>query len=473
MEGFIGRQRELAKLGRLFERVKDGGTVDRPGRAILMRGRRRVGKSRLAEEFIRRADVPYLYFTAVHETLKTQLTKFLTDAAESNLPGAASFADQATESWEAALHLLASALPRQTPSIVVIDELPYLITGDPYLESKLQRLFDREFSRIPVLLLLIGSDLSMMEAINAYDRPFYMRATEMVVAPLTPSDVSEKLRLPAAEAFDAHLISGGLPMICEEWRPGESVFDYLQNALIDSTSALVVSGERALAAEFPPDAQARTLLTAIGSGQRTRSAIAQASGGIPSTSMNRALQLLLEKRMIVAELPLSTRPSRETRYHVADTHLRFWLAFIGPHLTEIERDRGDLVLDRIRRMWTSWRGTAVEPVIRESLRRMSGEVIPEGTAAVGGYWTRSNDPEIDIIGADREPIAKKITMAGSIKWLENRPFDQHDLRELIAHVSRLPGGDTSTPLFAVSRSGTTTTEATPITPEDLLDAWRP
>lgn len=76
------------------------------------------------------------------------------------------------------------------------------------------------------------------------------------------------------------------------------------------------------------------------------------------------------------------------------------------------------------------------------------------------------------MGADREPIAKKITMVGSIKWLENRPFDSHDLGEPIVHRSKLPGADTSTPLYAVSRSGSSVGEVTVIGPTDLLEAWR-
>ncbi|MEQ4715180.1 DUF234 domain-containing protein [Nonomuraea sp. B19D2] len=467
MDGFIGRGRELATLGRYFARV---GTGDRPGRAILMRGRRRVGKSRLAEEFIHRSGVPSLFFTAAHEPISDQLERFIADAAASDLPDASLFEGVTPTSWDSALRLLAQAVPQDSPSIVVLDELPFMIAHDPHLEGKLQRLFDREFSRRPMLLILIGSDLSIMEAINQYDRPFYMRASEMVINPLTPADVAEKLNLPPADAIDAYLVTGGLPMILDEWPAGATVWDFLNTAIPDPTSALTVSGERAVAAEFPPEAQARVLLKAIGSGQRTYSAISKACGGIPGTSVQRGLQILLEKRIITAELPLSVRPSKDRRYHVTDTQLRFWLSFIDPGMPEIYRGRGDLVLRRIARSWTAWRGTAVEPVIRESLRRMDG--LPEPTGAIGGYWTRSNDPEIDIVGADREPIAKQITMLGSIKWLENRPFDQHDMKELIVHQSKMRGADTSTPLYAVSRSGCGVAGITHITPEELLDLWR-
>ncbi|MFC5815524.1 ATP-binding protein [Nonomuraea harbinensis] len=464
---FIGRSRELAALGRFFTRV---GTGDRPGRAVLMRGRRRVGKSRLAEEFIHRSGVPSVFYTAATEPISEQLASFSASVATSDLPGAALFGEVAPTSWDSALRLLAQAVPQDSPSIVVIDELPYMIAQDPHLEGRLQRLFDREFSRRPMLLILIGSDLSVMEAINQYDRPFYMRASDMVIHPLTPADVAERLRLPPAEAIDAYLVTGGLPMILDEWPTGASLWEYLDGAIPDPMSALTVSGVRAMAAEFPPESQATMLLKSIGSGQRTFSSVLRATGGMPTTSAKRGMQVLLDKRMVTAELPLSTKPSRETRYHIADTHLRFWLSFVEPGLTEIDRGRGDLALKRIERSWTAWRGMAVEPVVRESLRRMDG--LPEETGAVGGYWTRTNDPEIDLVGADREPVAKRVTLLGSIKWLENRPFDHHDLTELIVHRSKMPGADADTPLYAVSRAGCTVDGVRHVTPEELIEAWR-
>ncbi|GGP17402.1 AAA family ATPase [Nonomuraea glycinis] len=467
MEPFIGRTRELSVLRRALDKTGRGG---RPGRALLVRGRRRVGKSRLAEEFIRQVGLPHLYYTATGQTLTSELRTFTEEARVSSLPGAAVFASEQPSSWHDALTLLARALPQDSPSIVVIDELPYLIKVDPSFEGVLQKLFDKEFSRRRVLLLLIGSDLSMMEAINTYDRPFYQRAADFVINPLTPYDVGHALGLSPAEAFDAHLVSGGLPMVCEEWPEGGSLWDYLEKAVEDPLSALIVSGERALGPELPPEAMARQVLGAIGSGQRTHANIATATADISRASMNRALQLLLEKRMITVERPLSTRPSRETRYHVTDSHLRFWIPFISTRLADIERGRSDKVLERIRQNWPSWRGMAVESLIREGLRRM--DELPDGTGAIGGYWTRTNDPEIDLVGADREPIAKKITMLGSIKWLENRPFDHHDLSELIVHRSKMPGADASTPLYAVSRSGCSVQGVKHITPEELLEAWR-
>ncbi len=68
-----------------------------------------------------------------------------------------------------------------------------------------------------MLLVLIGSDLSMMEALNSYGCPFHQRGREMVLGPLNPAEVGRMLGLDPTEAFDAALVTGGLPLICAEW----------------------------------------------------------------------------------------------------------------------------------------------------------------------------------------------------------------------------------------------------------------
>jgi AAA+ ATPase superfamily predicted ATPase len=442
-----------------------------PGQCILMRGRRRIGKSSLVEEFLHRAEVPSLFFTAAGGTAESELAELLESAATSTLPERDLLVEAAPASWNAALRLLAQVLPDDRPSVVVFDEVPYLMDRVDAFEGTLQRAWDRHLSKKPVLLLLVGSDLSMMEALDSYDRPFHQRGSEMVVGPLTPVDISEMLHLDAATAFDATLITGGLPLICAEWPVGASVWTFLKRALDDPISALLVSAERSLAAEFPPQAMGREVLRAIGSGERTFSNIARAAGGVAHSTLSRATDVLIDKRVVAADLPISLRPSKERRYRVADSYLRFWLAFLDPHMAEIERGRGDLSLARIKRQWTSWRGRAVEPLVRESLARILPDADLPTAPVIGGYWTRSNDVEIDIVGADREPVAKRLLFLGSIKWLENSPFDAHDLAALHKHRAALT--DDPLPLVAVTRSGSTTAglQAT-YGPADLLQAWR-
>ncbi|MGI8683834.1 MAG: ATP-binding protein [Acidimicrobiales bacterium] len=469
MAGFVGRRRELASLDRELARVRSD--PEQPGRCVMVRGRRRVGKSRLVEEFCTRAGVPHVFFAASRRG-DAEVALFAGEVADSDLPGRDLFADANPATWEAAMRLLAAGVEGELPAIVVLDEFPYLVEDDPSLEATFQKLWDRVLSKKRILLILVGSDLAMMESLDDYDRAFHQRGTELVVPPLSPVEVRDITQLErAADAFDAYLITGGLPLVCVEWSAGMSMWEYLEAALNEQVSALVVSGERALAAEFPTDARARVVLEEIGSGERTFTNIARAAGGLTAASVTRSLDLLGTKRVVARDVPLSTSRSKEARYRVADPYLRFWLRFIGKHTGEIERARGDRILVRIKRDWTAWRGRAIEPVIREALMRMSPiEGLPAADA-VGGFWTRSNNPEIDIIGADRAPVAKQIAYAGTIKWLDKSPLDQGDMSKLIGDLGAVAGADEHTPLVAISRSGATVTGAVVLGPEELIRAW--
>lgn len=471
MAGFVGRDLELGVLGAALERVTRDADNGRPGRCLLMRGRRRIGKSALVEEFVRRAGVPYVFYTAAGGPSGEELSQFLADVAQSSLPDRGALAQADPGSWNAMLQLLADVLPDDGPSVVIIDEVPYLMDRVDAFEGMLQRAWDRFLSRKPVLLILIGSDLSMMEALNSYRRPFHQRGTEMAIGPLNPADIGRMLGLDAAAAFDAALVTGGLPLVCSEWPPGASLFEFLGQSLANPVSALLVSAERSLAAEFPDQALARTVLSSIGSGERTFSNIARAAGGISHSTLARAAELLTGKGIVTGELPISLRPSKERRYRITDPYLRFWLYFLRPAMPEIERRRGDLTLHRISDGWTSWRGRAIEPLVRDALARLLPDRGLPGAPAVGAYWTRGNTVEIDIVGADRAPVATRLLFVGSVKWLDNAPFDNHDQTALMRHRALLT--DEPLPLVAVSRSGCRATgidacyEA-----DDLIGAWR-
>lgn len=215
------------------------------GRLVSVRGRRQVGKSRLVEEFLRISGAPGAFFAAAQGAPKAEEVRaFAAEVARSPLEAAHLFADVAFEGWEPALRLLASSMT--TPSIVVIDELPYLLAGDPALEGALQRVWDRDVSRVPMLLVVVGSDLSIMEMLGTYDRPLYQRMREMVVEPFTIAEIAEMLGLTAAGAFDAYCVLGGFPTVADSWGRSETLEGFLRAQLADPTSPLVVAGERIL-----------------------------------------------------------------------------------------------------------------------------------------------------------------------------------------------------------------------------------
>jgi hypothetical protein len=236
-----------------------------------------------------------------------------------------------------------------------------------------------------------------------------------------------------------------------------SRMEFLRHSVADPLSPILVAGELSLLGEFPEASHSRAVLEAVGSGERSFTMIATRAGGaspLPSGTLSPLLATLLAKRVLAADTSLSIKPdTKNKRYRIADPYLRFWLALIARAIPLIERGRGDLALEGIERSWTAWRGRAVEPVIRASLLRLlPNDDWPE-TEAVGGWWNRRNNPEIDLVGADREPVAGAVHLLGSIKWLESQPFDRRDYEALVRDMLAVPGARPDVPLVAVSRSG--------------------
>jgi AAA+ ATPase superfamily predicted ATPase len=456
---FVGRQSELALLHKRLDRV----TAEGAGVAVAIRGRRQVGKSRLVQEFCDRAGLPYVFFTATKGASPVEgIADLMAELRESSLPADPELVPKtAPTNWPDAFRTLAAVLPA-TPSVVVVDELPWLAEQDPVFDGALQTAWDRLLSGRPVLLLLLGSDLHMMERFTAYDRPFYGRADPFVLGPLNPAEVAGALGLDAADAVDAHLVSGGLPGILRAWPHGTPALDFIRAECADPASPLFGVPEAALMAEFPAPDQARRVLEAVGSGDRTHANIAATagsqSGALPSGILSPLLRRLTdEKRVLASDSPLSTQPGKPALYRVADSNLRLYLAAMRSAQELSRRGRPEAAYRVVERRWAAWRGRAVEPLIREALElaAATGDFPWCDTEVVGGWWNRRFSPEIDLIGADRSPVARTVFFVGSVKWLAS-PFDHHDLTALVQGAAQVPGFTPgATGLAVVSLSGTT------------------
>src|SRR5215210_7663533 len=145
MADFVGRKQYLDALDGELERARRTGE----GRFVSMRGRRRVGKSRLVEEFLRRQEVPvpHVFFTASRQASGRELSLFAEEVAGSDLPAAEVVRGGiAFDSWDAPLTLIASTADRSSPAVVIMDEFPYLVEADSSIEGTMQKVWDRHLS---------------------------------------------------------------------------------------------------------------------------------------------------------------------------------------------------------------------------------------------------------------------------------------------------------------------------------------
>ncbi len=413
-----------------------------------------------------------VFYTASRQGATEELRSFSEQIAASDAEGASVAAAGPIGSWEAALTVAASGACTERPIVLVIDELPFLIESEPAIEAIIQKQWDRRLEAQPVLVLLIGSDVSMMAALSDYGRPLYGRLTEMTIGPFSPAAIADMLDLPPAAALDAYMAIGGFPRLAQIWQRGEDLWKFLRRELQNPESPLIVLGERSLAAEFPAEVKARGALEAIGVGERGFTAIVQRAN-VSSKTLETTLATLISKQVIDKALPYSAEPRPKlSRYYVSDPYLRFWLRFVRASIPALERGRGDIVYRHIRDSWSSFAGRAIEPLIRSAIQALLPDPRFGGAELVGSFWNRDGSVEVDLVGGRGQATSEQIDFVGSIKWRDRGELDRRDLSRLIQHRALIPGARHETLLVGVSRSGFGVDGLdVRLTPEDIVGAF--
>ena len=113
--------------------------------------------------------------------------------------------------------------------------------------------------------------------------------------------------------------------------------------------------------------------------------------------------------------------------------------------------------------------------MRDSLERLLPDPERVGSARyAGGYWNRTGAIEVDLVGGDAWPVAKRVSFLGSVKWRQRRSFSRADALALASQRAQVPGAGEKTKLIGISSNGfaADTPLDLRISPDQLIDAWR-
>ncbi|MEJ5228158.1 ATP-binding protein, partial [Thermodesulfovibrio sp.] len=161
---FINRKNELESLNRLYS--KEGFQF------VPIYGRRRVGKTRLIQEFIK--DKPAIYYLADAVSEREQLKNLGKEVGiffRDQILTEAGFKD-----WYQFFRYLKEKSKDRL--ILVIDEFPYLVNSNPAISSIFQKGIDQYLKDTQIFLILMGSSIGMMEKeVLHYKAPLYGRRT--------------------------------------------------------------------------------------------------------------------------------------------------------------------------------------------------------------------------------------------------------------------------------------------------------
>ena len=382
---------------------------------FVLYGRRRVGKTELLRAFC--VDKPHIFFIATLSSDSEQLATFSQQVygfTHSDVPAGFTF-----PSWEAALHAL-NEFPMQPKPIIVLDEFTYLISGNKAIPSILQKVWDETLKNTPIMMVLCGSYIGMMEKeVLGYQAPLYGRRTASFL--LQPMDLpSSALFFPgysAEEKFITWAVVGGMPFYLRTFRDNQDVFSNIRQHILDPQRGTLFNEPRLLLMEELREPRNYfSILSAIAQGRTHLNEIAQGAGIGDVTTVARYLGILQQMRLITRRVPATeTQPQKSKKgiYHINDHFLRFWFRYVHPNQSSLDLGLADAILrQRIKPDLDHFVANAFE----EAAITFTGHLAQAGELGfiperIGGWWNR--DAEIDVLAIN---LTEKIALVGECKW---------------------------------------------------------
>ena len=317
-----------------------------PGATLgVVSGRRRQGKSFLLQALAQ--SVGGLYFAATEATEAESLRLF----TEALVRHSREVVDPPFRNWDDAIRHLFRQYTAE-PTLVVIDEFPFLSRVSPALPSIIQRELGpggtgRESS---VRLILCGSAMSVMGGLLSGRAPLRGRAgLELVVHPFGYRDAAAFWGLDDPRlAMRVHMIVGGTPAYHREFTRGDAPsgpddFDaWVVRTALNPLTPLFREARYLLAEEtdIREPAIYHSVLAAIALGNTTNGAIG-AYVGRRSDQLTHPLTVLEDSALITKE-PDLFRSGRST-YRITEPLITFYEAIMRRRWPELELGLADAV----------------------------------------------------------------------------------------------------------------------------------
>lgn len=229
---FIGRKKELEQLNRL---------LDKPTASlVVVKGRRRIGKSRLIQEFGKNRKM--FTFSGLPPTekitLKEQLYEFGWQLGKAL--GQPAFKD---DDWND-LFLRLAHHTREGKVLILLDEISWMGSKDPNFLGKLKNAWDLEFKNNPnLILVLCGSVSSWIEKNIISNTGFLGRISLNLTVEELPLPDCNKFwpifqRISSFEKFKTLSVTGGVPKYLEEINPKMPAEENIKNLCFEPSGLL-------------------------------------------------------------------------------------------------------------------------------------------------------------------------------------------------------------------------------------------
>ena len=318
---FIGREKELALLQQ-----------DYIGKAAMVYGKRRVGKTTLIQKALKSSSYRTVYFECLKGTMQDNISGFVQELVRAKiLPVPLNFGTLQD------VFAYLNALPEKI--VVVIDEYPYLkaMNDSATVDSIFQNIIDNRLVNIE--LILSGSHIGMMKDALQEKNALYGRFA--VTIKLNELNYLEAAKFyPDKTPYDkaAHYaVFGGSPFVNQALQPTATIRENIISTILNPMSAVYLYASQLLLSDYSVKINAERIFSVIGNGKKRYTEIEDKLDVKKTGNLSKQIKSLIDLEIIARNSPINKiGDNKKSTFEINDNLLRFYFTFIYKNASALQ-----------------------------------------------------------------------------------------------------------------------------------------
>lgn len=386
---FVGRKEQLERLSSLFKK--------KSASLIVVRGRRRIGKSRLIEEFAK--GKRFLTFAGIPPNPDTN-EQSQRDIFAEQLGKQIGLQGILAQDWSALFSLLARHT-NQGQVIILLDEISWMGSKDSSFLGKLKNAWDLEFKKNPhLILVLCGSVSTWIEQNIISSTAFFGRISLFLKLEELPLDECHELlqtrgfRQSAYEEFKILGVTGGIPWYLEQIQSGINADNNIRDLCFRKDGVLFNEFDSIFHDLFEKRSEIyRPIIEVLANGPMEFGSICKALDYPKSGTLSEYLDDLIESGFITRDYTWwvkSGKSSKLSQFRLSDNYLRFYLKYVIPNRDRVLRDGFESLAVSSLPGWNAIMGLQFENLVLKNRKKIWERlgIRPEDIIADNPYFQK-------------------------------------------------------------------------------------
>jgi len=388
---FIGREGEMRELKDFFKK--------KSASFIVVKGRRRIGKSRLLDEFSKGKRTYKI--TGLAPNAKTTKQNQLDEFAR-QLSVVTGLPEIKSDDWSKLLALLAREA-KTGRVLIILDEISWVGSQDPEFLGKLKNAWDDNFKQNPKLILIVCGSVSTWIDDNILNsKAFYGRISRTLnLGPLPLRDCNIMLekqgfRGSIYEKFKVLSVTGGIPWYIELMQGNFGADENIRHQCFCEGGALFGEFEKIFHDVFgKQDKTYKQIVMSLSNGPAEYGEISQKSGYKSSGRLSKYLTDLEKGGFISRDFTWILKSGKESKishYRLSDNYLRFYLKYIAPNQGKIKKGQYKEVSLSSLGKWDTVMGLQFENLVLNNRNKILDilNIKPEDVVTDNPYYQRQS-----------------------------------------------------------------------------------